>query len=76
MEREIPLIYKIILKRLWGRSEFGKLGMAQAKNILSHDCRVGKDNTARVLQDLKDRDYIELIHCKFVVLKIPLNLLV
>ncbi len=76
MEEEIPLIYKIILKRLWEKSEFGRLGMAQTKNILSHDCRVGKQNTKIVLEDLKTRGYIELIHCKFVVLKTPLNILI
>ena len=76
MQQNIPLVYKIILKRLWKKSEFGRLGMAQTKNILSHDCRVGKENTAIVLEDLRDRGYIELIHCKFVVLKTPLNNLI
>lgn len=76
MKEEIPLVYKIILKRLWEKSEFGRLGMGQTKNILSHDCRVGKHNTKMVLDDLRDRGYVELIHCKFVILKIPLNDLV
>ncbi len=76
MEKQIPLAYRIILKRLWAKSEFGRLGLHQAKVVLSHDCRVGKENIFEVLKDLESREYVQIITCKAVVIKIPIKDLV
>lgn len=76
MNNKIPLIYKIILKKFWERSHFGKLRFREARIILNSYFRFGKENTIPILRAMKEEGYLECRSSQFVVVLIPLNDLV
>ncbi len=74
-KEEIPIPYKVILKKLWNISKFGKLGRHQTRIILVKTFRVGKENVPGILDEMEDGGWIEK-NRKFVILKIRLRDLV
>lgn len=76
MNKEIPLIYKILLRKLWEKSDFGKLRFREARIILSTSFRLGKQNTIALLRVMKEEGYLECKSSQFVVVLVPLNDLV
>ncbi|KKL63779.1 hypothetical protein LCGC14_2171680 [marine sediment metagenome] len=75
-QREIPLPYKIILKRFWQDSEFGKIGVHVARLILSHIFRMGKENVFFMIREMKEAGFIECASKRFYIIKIDLKDLV
>lgn len=59
MEKEkIQLPYKIILKKLWGNSYFGNIGIKKFRNVLSISFRMGKENWKGIYEEMKCLGYI------------------
>lgn len=57
-EGKILLPYKIILKRLWGVSVFGKLKIRCAREIVTRNLRLGSENWNDIYMEMKSLGYI------------------
>ncbi len=71
MSQQIPIPYKVILKRFWECSEFGKLKTSQARIILVQIFRMGDLNKNKILNEMKEKGYIELNNHKYLLILIP-----
>lgn len=58
-EKNIPLLYRIILKRFWSDSIMGRIGILKARRICSWYFRLGKENWNDLYFDMIDRGYLE-----------------
>ena len=74
-KEKIPLVYKVILKKMWKESDFGKLKFHSAR-IIMHQFRMGKENSKDVIAELKDLGYVECMGPHTIKILIPLKDLV
>lgn len=73
-KKEIPLLYKIILKKFWSESMVGRLKISKARWICSWYFRMGKFNWNDIYFDLIQRNYIKVNGRKGgVVIIVPLK---
>ena len=75
IKEKIPLVYKVILKKMWSDSDFGRLKFHSVRIIL-HRFRLGKENSRDVIKELKDRGYIECLGPHTIKILIPIKDLV
>ena len=75
IKEKIPLVYKVILKKMWSESDFGKLRFHSARIIL-HGFRMGRDNSKDVIKELKERGYIECVGPHTIKILVPIKDLV
>lgn len=76
IEKEIPIPYKVILKRFWRNSDYGKLTTRKARIILVQIFRMEKCNASLILDEMKCRGLIELDNHKFIRMNINIEDLV
>ena len=58
-KKTIPLLYQIILKKLWSDSIMGTIGIADARMVFSWYFRLGKENWNNIYFDMINRGYLE-----------------
>ncbi len=77
-EDTITLPYKVILKRLWGESYFGNIGIKKFREILTVTFRMGRDNWKKIYEEMKYLNYIKYLGSKRagLMINIPLKDLV
>jgi len=76
VEKEIPIPYKVILKRLWRCSDFGKVGTRKARIILVQIFRMERENVFDIIEEMNRHGFIELLNHKFIRLVVPLEELI
>lgn len=69
-EKKIPIPYKVILKRFWRCSEFGRLRTGKARVILIQIFRMEKMNASRILKEMNEEGFVKL-NCQYIELNIP-----
>ena len=59
MKEQIPLLYKIILRKFWHDSIMGTIKIVKARHICSWYFRLGKENWNDIYFDMIKHGYIE-----------------
>ena len=76
-KEKISIPYKIILKRFWGVSCFGRLKITTAKMMVTRNLRFGIENWNSLYKEMKDLEYISFMGKKGgLQIEIPLKDLV
>ncbi len=76
MEKQIPLVYKVLLRKFWSDSEFGKLGFRQARIILNYQFRLGKQNSVNILKAMQQEEYLQFRGPHTIKILVPIKDLV
>ena len=74
-KEKIPILDRLILRKLWEVSEFGRLKYNSAKIVINL-LRLGKENSREVLKEFKERGYIQCPGTQRIKIIIPLRDLV
>ncbi len=67
----LTLPYKIILKRLWFKSDMGRIKISEARKTLSWFFRMGKGNSKQILKEMKKLGYIRYSGNKYGIQIVP-----
>lgn len=67
----IPFPYKIILKRFWSDSDFGRIALGKARTILVYIYRMGNKNAGKILREMRDYRFIDFDK-RFVMIRVSL----
>lgn len=65
-KEKISIPYKVILKRFWKNSDYGKLTTKKARVILVQIFRMEKCNASLILNEMKSKGLIELNNHRFI----------
>lgn len=76
-EKEIPIPYKVILKRFWKNADMdGKIPIRKAKIILSNIYRMEKENISNIIVEMRCQGFIQDCNHLFFKLAVPYDQLV
>ncbi len=80
MVNQIPIPYKVFLRKFWIASNYGQLTMKEARLILSrtfrmdiHNDGTSRANCSKILKEMDENGFINLKACKYVELITPLE---
>ncbi len=72
----IPVPYKVILKRFWKDSEFGKLGRHKARILLTKIFRMDNRNVPEIFREMESMGLIKVESLRCIVVVVPIKDLV